>query len=157
MNYKKKFILGLVVMIALVGLNIFSAHAANVSEEIGGQLSAAGAGNGADLGTYTDPRMIAANIIKIALGFIGIIFVVLMTYAGFLWMTAGGKDEQIEKSKSLLFQSVIGLIIILSAYSITILAVKLAKAERTTSPSSIIYIEQIQNGRSCGTSDSCEY
>jgi len=50
----------------------------------------------------------------------------LMVYAGFLWMTAGGVEENVTKAKSLLMQAVIGLAIVLSAYSITIFATKLA-------------------------------
>ncbi len=66
----------------------------------------------------TDIRTIIANIIRIALGLLGLILVVLIMYAGFLWMTAGGNEEQIGKSKAMLKNAVIGLVIILSAYSI---------------------------------------
>ncbi len=66
----------------------------------------------------TDIRVIIANIIKVALSLLGIILVVLIMYAGFLWMTAGGNEEQITKSKAMLKNAVIGLAIILSAYSI---------------------------------------
>ena len=66
----------------------------------------------------TDIRLVVANIIRIALGLLGIIAVVLMIYAGFLWMTAGGNDEQITTAKKFLLNTVIGLAIILSAYAI---------------------------------------
>lgn len=66
----------------------------------------------------TDIRLIIANIIRIALGLLGIILVILIMYAGFLWMTAGGNEEQISKSKAMLKNAVIGLVIILSAYAI---------------------------------------
>jgi len=41
-------------------------------------------------------------------------------------MTAGGSDEKVETSKKLLQRSIIGLIIIFSAYSITIFAFKVS-------------------------------
>ena len=66
-----------------------------------------------------DVRVTIAKIIRSLLGFIGIIFVILIIYAGFLWMTAGGNESKIEESKKYLSRSVIGLLIILSAYSIT--------------------------------------
>ncbi len=66
----------------------------------------------------TDPRIIVANIIKVALGLLGIIVLVLMLYAGFLWMTAGGNEEQIIKAKQILKNATIGLAIILMAYGI---------------------------------------
>jgi hypothetical protein len=69
------------------------------------------------LGAF-DIRLIIANIIRAALGLIGIVLVILMLYAGYLWMTAGGNEEQIGQSKSIIRNAVIGLAIILSAYSI---------------------------------------
>lgn len=75
------------------------------------------------LGTYLglsadDPRIIAARLIRVAIGFLGILFVILILWAGFLWMVSGGKDEQVSKAKGVFYNAVIGLIIILSAYSI---------------------------------------
>ena len=58
-------------------------------------------------------------IIGSILSFIGVIFMVLIIYGGILWMTAMGNDQKVEKAKSLIIQSIIGLIIILSAYAIT--------------------------------------
>lgn len=69
------------------------------------------------LGAF-DIRLIIANIIRVALGLIGIILVCLMLYAGYLWMTSGGNEEQIAQAKSIIRNAVIGLAIILSAYSI---------------------------------------
>ncbi len=66
----------------------------------------------------TDPRIIIANVIKIFLGFLGLISVILVMYAGFLWMTAGGDATKIEQSKNIMKNALIGLLIILSAYAI---------------------------------------
>ena len=66
-----------------------------------------------------DIRIIIANIIKVALSLVGIVMVVLIMYGGYLYMTAGGNEEQISKAKNVLKNAVIGLAIILSAYSIT--------------------------------------
>lgn len=66
----------------------------------------------------TDIRLIIARIIQVALGLLGIVLVVLIMYAGFLWMTAGGNEEQITKAKAMLKNAVIGLVIILSAVAI---------------------------------------
>jgi amino acid transporter len=59
------------------------------------------------------------GIIKMALGFLGLILVVLIIYGGFLWMTAGGNEEQVKKAKKFLENAIIGLIIVILAYSIT--------------------------------------
>jgi hypothetical protein len=66
----------------------------------------------------TDIRLVIARIIRIALGLLGIIALILTLYAGFLWMTAGGNEEQIDSAKKVLTNAVIGLAIILSAYAI---------------------------------------
>ncbi|MBU1612949.1 hypothetical protein KKC87_00765 [Patescibacteria group bacterium] len=73
----------------------------------------------------TDIRLIVANVIRAALGLVGIVMVVLIIYAGFLWMTAGGNEEQITRAKKMIINAVIGLAIILSAYSIVLFAMRL--------------------------------
>jgi hypothetical protein len=58
-------------------------------------------------------------VVQTALSFVGIIFLSLMVYAGYLWMTARGEDAQVDKAKTIIIQSVIGLAITIGAYSIT--------------------------------------
>ena len=60
-----------------------------------------------------------ARIISQVIGFIGILFMLLTIYAGFLWMTAQGNEEQIGKAKKMLMGAVIGMVIIFGAYAIT--------------------------------------
>ncbi len=59
------------------------------------------------------------QIIKIVLGLLGIIFLGLTVYAGFLWMTAAGEEEKVTKAVGILRMAVIGLIIVLAATSLT--------------------------------------
>lgn len=66
----------------------------------------------------TDPRTIASNIIKIALGFLGILAVVIILIGGFKWMTAAGNEEGIEDAKKILIAGIIGLVIILASWGI---------------------------------------
>ncbi|PIR78090.1 MAG: hypothetical protein COU28_03600 [Candidatus Magasanikbacteria bacterium CG10_big_fil_rev_8_21_14_0_10_36_16] len=66
-----------------------------------------------------DPRIIVTHIINVSLSLLGIIVTVLIIYAGFLWMTAGGDEAQAGKARKIIFAAVIGLIIILLAYAIT--------------------------------------
>jgi len=65
-----------------------------------------------------DPRIITADLINIILGFLGILSVILILFAGFKWMTAAGNDDQVASAKKLLISSVIGLVIILSSYAL---------------------------------------
>ncbi len=59
------------------------------------------------------------SIIQIVLSFLGVIFVILIIYGGFMWMTAGGKEQQVESAKKIITNSVIGIAIVMLAYAIT--------------------------------------
>lgn len=63
---------------------------------------------------------LTGGIIGVAVSLVGIIFFALMVYAGILWMTARGKEDQVEKSKQIIIASIIGLFIVVSAYAITV-------------------------------------
>ncbi|MFA6322209.1 MAG: hypothetical protein WCX71_01880 [Candidatus Buchananbacteria bacterium] len=56
-----------------------------------------------------------ANYINGMLTLMGILFMVNIIYAGFLWFNAHGKDEQVGRAKSMLINSTIGLAIIIFA------------------------------------------
>jgi len=68
----------------------------------------------------TDVRYTVSRIISNALELLGIVALGIIVYAGFIWMTAGGNDEKVGEAKKWLTRSVIGLAIILSAYSIVV-------------------------------------
>ncbi|MBN2884443.1 hypothetical protein JXE04_00780 [Patescibacteria group bacterium] len=59
------------------------------------------------------------NIIGIVLSFVGVIFLLLMIFAGLTWMTAAGNQEKITKAKDLMINAIIGLVIVMAAYAIT--------------------------------------
>lgn len=59
------------------------------------------------------------NLISTALLFVGVIFLVLIIYAGIMWMTSGGNEEKAGKAKKLIGAAVIGMVIIFGAYVIT--------------------------------------
>lgn len=58
-------------------------------------------------------------LIQAFLGILGVIFLGLTLYAGFLWMTAAGEDKKVKEAKETLVRAVIGMVIVLAAYSIT--------------------------------------
>ncbi|MDD5043828.1 MAG: pilin [Patescibacteria group bacterium] len=65
-----------------------------------------------------------ATLIRYAGGFLGLVFLGVIVYAGFVWMTAGGNEQNIEKAKKLLFNGVIGIAIVLLSVSIWIFIVE---------------------------------
>ena len=64
---------------------------------------------------------IAGRAINVALTMVGLIFLLLMVYSGFLWMTARGEEAQIDKAQKIIKGTIIGLVLVLSAYAITFL------------------------------------
>lgn len=59
--------------------------------------------------------------IQVALSLVGLIFLISMIYAGFLWMTARGEEDQVKKARTIIMGSIIGLVIVISAYAISYL------------------------------------
>lgn len=103
--------------VSLAGAHLFVAGNALAASSLVNNLQDTGeAGFG-----VREPRYLpvtVGRIINAALGVLGIFSVVLIIYAGYLWMNARGNEQQVEKARSILTQAVIGLIIILAAYSI---------------------------------------
>ena len=67
----------------------------------------------------TDIPSAIGKVVGALLSFIGVVFLILMIYGGFMWMLARGNEQEVAKAKDLIFAAVIGLIIVLSAYAIT--------------------------------------
>jgi hypothetical protein len=65
-----------------------------------------------------DPRTMAGNVINIALGFLGVLAVIIILIGGFKWMTAAGNEEAVEEAKKILMAGIIGLVIILASWGI---------------------------------------
>ncbi|MBI4407325.1 MAG: hypothetical protein HY565_02380 [Candidatus Kerfeldbacteria bacterium] len=70
------------------------------------------------LGNAT-PGDVAAGVINWVLGLLSLIAISLVIYAGFLWLTARGNEEQVTKAKNILEGAIIGVLIILASYGAT--------------------------------------
>jgi len=66
----------------------------------------------------TNIILIIARLIRAFLGILGIIFVLIVLYAGFLYMTSKGEAAKTEKAKKMIVQATIGVLIIFSSYAI---------------------------------------
>lgn len=62
--------------------------------------------------------LITGKIILTILGLLGVVFVILLTYGGFLWLTAGGEEDRVKKAQGLITNAVIGTLIVVAAYTI---------------------------------------
>ncbi|MBI5077237.1 IPT/TIG domain-containing protein [Candidatus Falkowbacteria bacterium] len=113
-----RFLIAVVGAVIIFSLFAFSAldivHAQGTPEE-----GLALTGTAAGLQAGQDLRVIIGNIIKIILGFLGVLALCIVLYAGFLYMTSGGDQEKVQKARRWLVNGAIGLVIIFSAYAIT--------------------------------------
>jgi len=111
-------ILALVLVLSfIVSPDVFGAEV-DLKGDILNQIEASA--ESAELGTAQDPRLIVATVIRVMLSLIGTIFFVLMIYAGYLWLTSRGEEDKVQKAKKIITRSVVGLIVILVSYSITL-------------------------------------
>ncbi len=112
------------VITLLVGVGLLQAASPAQAVDIG-QGSGGLLGNAATQAGYspntTDTSFAATLglVIRMALSLMGVIFMSLVVYAGFLWMNARGDEGQVEKAIQTIRRAVIGLVIVVSAYSIT--------------------------------------
>ena len=115
-NFMKKILLTLTLSCLLFFSVANTVSALNLGSDIAGKAADVA---GYDQTTETTLSQTIGSVIKAILSLAGVIFTVLMVYAGILWMTAHGEEDQITKAKKIITASIIGLAVALSAYSIT--------------------------------------
>jgi len=111
----------LTVFIAILMFPVFHASAQSFSDvsNMRKQTEAFQKTSGFESQTQEGLANIVAQVIKIFLSVLGIIFVVLIVLAGNKWMNAGGNEEKGNEAKDGIRRAIIGLIITVGAYSIT--------------------------------------
>ena len=71
------------------------------------------------------------ELVKILLSFAGLVAVVMLVLGGYWYMAAGGNEEMSEKGKKTIINFVLGLVVIILAYTIvTIIASTLTGADK---------------------------
>jgi hypothetical protein len=117
-NILKSFLV--IFLLSLVFFPLSGLKAYSFVEDSGIDKTGEQSGTKEILGNYTNdvPRFIG-RIINILLSVLGIIFLGLSIYGGFIWMNARGESSQIEKAQNIIKNSIIGLVIVLVAYAIT--------------------------------------
>lgn len=101
--------------LALAGSSVFAAAPTTFSvESVGGQIGLGDA----------DLKQVMLNVIRWTLGFVTLAAVGYMIYGGYLWLTAAGNEQRVEKAKQVILQAAIGLVIILLAWAIVFFVVR---------------------------------
>jgi len=116
---KKRFIFGVIAgfgisFLLLTAAVFFVSDAAFAQVEIDPEY-----GTTFGLGT-ADLMSTVIKIVQWALGFLGLIAVIMIMYGGFVWMTAAGNTDKVDKAKKIIIRAVIGLVIVLLAWAITL-------------------------------------
>ena len=65
-----------------------------------------------------ETNRIVGGVINAFLGIFGVLFLALMVYGGFKWMIAQGREEEVQKAKTIIQAAIIGFGIAVSAYAI---------------------------------------
>lgn len=117
--YKLMFLFKKTFIILFVSLGILSSVSVFAADSYG--LVSAGEKAGLSKLTISNQSIpqFAGEVVGTGLSLIGIVFFLLMLYAGIRWMIAMGKSEDVQKAKDILEAAAIGLVIVLSAYAIT--------------------------------------
>jgi hypothetical protein len=89
---------------------------AQVSPNVGSTLGL----NSADLGT------VVIRVIQLALGFLGLIFLIMILIGGFTWMTSMGNEERLARAKKTISAAIIGTVVILLSWAIVSFVVNTA-------------------------------
>ncbi len=116
-------------MLFFTASNVFATDRPNLKEQVKGQLDTGAENSGLKIEGEEAPdvRIFGATMINTMLGAYGIIFVILMTHAGHKLITAHGNQEEIESAYKIIMGAVIGLILVLTSYSIAYYVGKAAK------------------------------
>jgi len=117
---KKIILLLLVLFISFLFVPVKSTAQLNTdtNKQIMGQIQAGA--EKAEIGKPADIRNVITRMIKTALETVGAIFIVLIVYGGYMFVTAEGEEEKVKKGMNIIKPAIVGLIIILLSYSITL-------------------------------------
>ena len=92
----------------------------------------AGLGNAGQLDAGAFEKQVG-GIINIALTLVGVIFLILTVYGGYIWMIARGDETEAKKAKDIIIMATIGMAVVLAAYVLTnFIVTRLTNAATTT-------------------------
>lgn len=70
-----------------------------------------------------------STIIFMLISFLGIVFILLIMYGGYIWMNAKGNESNVEKAQHIIRDAVIGLVVLGASYGVWILVYSLLFGE----------------------------
>lgn len=94
------------------------AQSVTASSSILSRMKKVGESGGFAAATETSLASNLGLLVNTILSLLGVIFIILIIFSGFKWMTAGGNEKQIEDAKKKISNTIIGLVIVVAAYAI---------------------------------------
>lgn len=103
------FIILLLILVCPSGISAY-----NFEEDSGLDKTGGKEGTG-----HTEIGDIGVNsIFRLIMPLVGVAYLILMIYAGYLWMGAQGNEEQVKRSRGIIISATLGLIIAFASYAI---------------------------------------
>jgi len=102
-----------------VVISINQAQAFDFSGQLKDRAVDYGLAGGDGVATSKSLPQIIGLIIRSALAFLGVVFLIIIIIAGIRWMWSGGDEETVNKARSSIKNAAIGAVVTLGAYAIT--------------------------------------
>jgi len=121
-KYFKRILILVIIFFITANINV---SAANLKDAFKSQDPNTGpsildkTAQGSGFNTVVTADNIIGVIIQTALSLLGVIFLGIMIFGGYLWMTGRGNEERVTRAKNLIWAAIVGLIIVVSAYAIS--------------------------------------
>ncbi|OGF35520.1 hypothetical protein A2303_06760 [Candidatus Falkowbacteria bacterium RIFOXYB2_FULL_47_14] len=115
-EYRHLILLFFLLAVLIVPYFVFAATPLDNLEKVGTE--------GAGYAPYEDGEYnntfitVVGVIIKAFLSLLGVIFIVLILFGGYNWMTAAGDEQKVSKAKDTISRALIGLIIVVGSFAI---------------------------------------
>jgi len=113
---KKICLIAVFILSFFFATNFCSAALLKNSAAIKTQVDASAGSYDTNIKIYT----LAQTLINAFLSLVGVILLAYLLYSGYNWMTARGDEEKVTKAKDTITRAIIGVIIIVAAYAISI-------------------------------------
>lgn len=115
-----RFVVRVLLAAVFVGALIWTfpagVHAQSTAPDAAAPVSEIAAAAGVD--GSVDLFTLIGRIINIVFGFLGVVLLGYILYAGYLWMTAGGEPKQVQQAKDTIRNAIIGLLIFVCSFAI---------------------------------------
>jgi hypothetical protein len=120
MKHRIVYISIFILSVTLVGMLSAGSVLALQTGVATGQLDAAGGATGLNSTATQDPRIFVATLVQYLLGILGTLFTALILLGGYYYFIARGREDYIQKAKSTMLRAVVGLVIIMISYTVTV-------------------------------------